>query len=129
MPYKDKEKKKEWGRKYRQINKKKIDEHRKNNKDSHKLYMKEYRKTDVGKKKETLNGWNKLGIIFDNKEETEFYYEIYIKSTNCSWCGKEYKNSKCRHLDHHHLCGRPRAIICGSCNIKDIVPCVLCLNS
>ena len=87
--------------------------------------MKEYRKSETGKKHQTITRWKEQGIIFD-KEEADFYYENYIKSTNCNWCNKEYKNSKDRHLDHHHLCGRPRAIICHSCNRKDLVPCVVC---
>ena len=133
MPLKDKEKQKEWSKQYYLKNKEKIDKNNKEwklkNKDKHKEYDKAYRKTETGKKNKIIIRWKEQGIIFDNQEEADFYYENYIKSTKCNWCDKEYEKSINRHLDHHHLCGRPRAIICRSCNLKDIVPCVLCLNS
>ncbi len=137
MPYKDKEKQKQNRKEYYLKNKEKLAKQNKEwalkNKDKHKLYQneyqKEYRKTDYGKKKITILGWKARGMVFDNKEEAEFYYQNWIKSTNCNWCDKKYKSSQGRALDHCHDCGRPRAIICNSCNEKDIVPCVLCLNS
>ena len=130
----DKERMKEYNKEYRQNNKEKIKIKRKEwdlkNKDKIKIKQKEYRKnyckTETGKKRKTINGWKSQGMIFDNKEEAEFYYENYIKSTNCNWCDKKYKSSQDRALDHCHDCGRPRAIICNRCNFKDLVPCVVC---
>jgi len=128
-----KEQKKIIDERYYQKNKEKLKikqkEYNETNKEKVKEYQKEYSKSDVGKKIKAFSSWKKQGIKFDNQEEVEFYYENYIKSTNCNWCGKEYKSSQDRHLDHCHDCGRPRAIICFCCNMKDLVPCVLCLNS
>lgn len=150
MPYS--EQKKEWSKQYYLKNKEKIAkqnkewalknkdkvaESKKKTKQKYKEqyakydseYKKEYLKTETGKKNRTITNWKSRGIVFDNKEEAEFYYETYFKSTNCNWCDKKYKSSQDRALDHCWDCGRPRAIICNSCNRYDLVPCVLCLNS
>ena len=73
-------------------------------------------------------GWiNDAKIKFVDRNEAKFYYNSYINTHRCTWCDKEFKNSSDRCMDHCHTCGLPRAIICRSCNTKDLVPCVSCL--
>ena len=126
-----KEKLKESVKKYRDANKERIKEYHKEwtltNKEKLKEYKKEYDQTEVGKKVGTISTWKKRKIFFKDKEESEFYYETYINTHNCSWCDIKFINSKDRCLDHCHLCGLPRAIICRQCNLKDLVPCFMCL--
>ena len=65
-------------------------------------------------KKDCKYNWIKYKIDFDG--EFEEWYERYINSTNCEKCGKEYKNSRDRQLDHDHETGEPRNILCRECN-------------
>tara|TARA_R110000772_G_scaffold206190_1_gene316826 strand:- start:55 stop:489 length:435 start_codon:yes stop_codon:yes gene_type:complete len=143
MPYKDKEKKKLMDKKYREANKEKIKEQQKEyyieNKQKLKEYQKEYniknedkikdyRKSPNRNKTEKISEWTtKFKIKFADRNEAEFYYETYINTHRCTWCDKMFKDSKDRCMDHCHTCGLPRAIICKSCNNKDLVPCVNCL--
>jgi len=124
----NKDKIKEKQKEYRLTNKDKMKEYRLTNKEKIKEYTKEYNQTETGKKTRTISVWkNKCKILFKDKQEEEFYYNTYINTHRCTWCDVDFKNSKDRHLDHCHTCGLPRAIICTSCNIKDLVPCVNCL--
>ena len=147
MPYKDKEKQKEHNKKYYLENKdkykEKLKEYYKNNiesikerkkeysetnKEKIKEKQKEYIKTETGKKNSIINNWiHTHKIKFADRNEAEFYYNSYINTHRCTWCDKMFKDSKERCMDHCHTCGLPRAIICRSCNNKDLVPCVNCL--
>ena len=142
-----KEKKKEYNKKYNIENKEKMKEYREAHKDKikeyskkyrlenkekakeyHKEYSKKYNKTETGKKNITISAWiQTFKIKFVDRNEAEFYYNSYINTHRCTWCDKMFKDSSDRHLDHCHTCGLPRAIICRSCNTKDLVPCVSCL--
>jgi len=124
----NKEKIKEYLKEYRLANKEKRKEYRLTNKDKLKEQTKEYNQSVGGKKANIISGWKtKHKILFKDKEEAEFYYETYINTHNCSWCDIKFINSKDRCFDHCHTCGVPRAIICRSCNVKDLVPCSMCL--
>jgi len=115
----NKEKINERNKKYREANKEKRNE---------KGYDKKYRETEKGKKRGIISSWIKMcKIKFDDRTQAEFYYNSYINTHRCTWCDKDFKDSKDRCMDHCHTCGLPRAIICRSCNNKDIVPCVNCL--
>ena len=61
----------------------------------------------------TLKNWKKRGVIHDNFDEL---YEKYINTFNCEHCGKEFLNTKERHLDHNHETGLFRKIVCSRCN-------------
>ena len=127
---KNKEKVKEYEKEYREANKDKEHErhkkYREANKDKEHERHKKYRETN--KKNIIINSWLNISKIkFADRNEAEFYYETYINTHRCTWCDKMFENSKERCMDHCHNCGLPRAIICRSCNNKDLVPCVNCL--
>ena len=128
----NKEKIKEYDTKYYIENKEKIKERCKEyyieNKEKIKEHKKKYNKTEIGKKTKTISKWiNIFKIKFDDRTQAEYYYNSYINTHSCNWCNKDFKDSLDRCMDHCHTCGLPRAIICRSCNNKDIVPCVNCL--
>ena len=84
-------------------------------KEKQRWYIKAYRFTD----KYFAYNFNKNGIkILENT------ISDYKKATNCEFCGVEFneygerkmKNKKC--LDHDHLSGYPRNIICHPCNMS-----------
>jgi hypothetical protein len=62
----------------------------------------------------------KYGIIFDGLSNK--IYDVYIHASNCDRCGKKFKDSKDRQLDHDHLITdkfNVRGILCISCNVKN----------
>ena len=71
---------------------------------------------DTKKKRDKISCWKHRGVIYD--EFDELYY-VYLRTINCSHCGKEFKNSRDRHLDHGHETGLFREIVCCKCNAND----------
>ena len=54
-------------------------------------------------------------------EDFDSLYEIYIHTHNCEYCENPFKNTQDRHLDHNHETGEIRAILCRSCNRRDVL--------
>jgi len=73
-------------------------------------------------KSDTICNWVYNGLILTSKEEGNEIYDRCINSTHCEKCGKEYKNTRDRHMDHSHdihdKYGYFRNVLCRSCNIK-----------
>ena len=61
--------------------------------------------------------WKRYGIIFQDEEHFDYIYNIYIRETNCDLCNKLFITSRDRQLDHCHLMGDPRNIVCCHCNL------------
>ena len=65
---------------------------------------------------DTIYNWKKRGVKGDYKK----LYDIYINTTNCDICkvklisGIRGNNKKC--LDHDHITGEFRNILCNTCN-------------
>ena len=131
MPLKNLEARKEYNKKYRINNKEHLREKAKeynianreriNNQQreyysNNKEYYKEYNKSEKGK----ISDWKSRGLISDNYE---LIYERYTNSKNCEECNCEYSNRgdgvgrfKC--MDHCHITGKFRNILCNTCNLR-----------
>jgi len=57
--------------------------------------------------------WKSYGLIMDNFEEI---YNNYIYATHCQLCNKEFTNTRDRQMEHCHVTGQFRNIVCRSCN-------------
>jgi len=118
-----KEQRKEYKKEYYENNKDKIKEYYENNKDKileqASKRGKEYYNSDVGYKTKRIYAWKGRGVICDDFESL---YEYYINCNNCEECNIELVkgdigvNKKC--LDHDHLTGKFRNVLCCSCNVK-----------
>ena len=73
-------------------------------------------------KSDTLYHWKRRGLIITSQEEFEYIYWRRENSTHCEKCGKKYKSTQDRNMDHEHLIhdkyGAFRNILCTSCNLK-----------
>tara|TARA_R110000803_G_C11808957_1_gene300399 strand:- start:18 stop:575 length:558 start_codon:yes stop_codon:yes gene_type:complete len=67
-------------------------------------------------KRNKIGVWKSRCVIYENFDEL---YDTYMNTMNCSYCNKEFKNSRNRHLDHCHKTGEFRAIVCRCCNTHD----------
>tara|TARA_R110002126_G_C10066727_1_gene462224 strand:- start:38 stop:439 length:402 start_codon:yes stop_codon:yes gene_type:complete len=130
MPYKDKEKKKEYDRLYRLNNKEKVKQIKKEwteqNKEKVKGYELKYSQSEHGIKNKTIKRWISRGILcFD----FDLLYDIFLKTTHCEYCNVELTTglprtltTKC--LDHNHSINdrfNVRAVLCNWCNINDVL--------
>ncbi len=122
------EKRKAYKRALYQKNKEKILQKNKISRERNREYFENYNKKrneeykTKGKMYERAikRGWKDAGIIFFDST-----FENYKNAERCEFCNCEFskiggrttKNKKC--LDHDHLCGYARFIICFSCNIKN----------
>jgi len=133
MPH-TKEQKKEWYKKnkekileqkkeYYENNKEAIaeygKEYRENNKDKKAEYDKKYKQSEAGKKSSRICNWINSGVICDDFDSL---YEYYLNVEFCEECnvelveGKFGSNKKC--LDHDHVTGEFRNVLCQRCNVK-----------
>ena len=91
-------------------------EYRDNNKEWISEKNKEYNKTPKGLKVNSISRWKSRGVIH---EDFDKLYELYINTDECMVCHNPFKNSKDRHLDHSHITGEYRNVLCQSCNSMD----------
>jgi len=72
---------------------------------------------ELYKKHKTITIWNwkKNGLVETNEMILEIY-EGSIRTSNCELCGNPFKNLKDRQMDHDHLTGKFRNIVCQNCN-------------
>tara|TARA_R110000796_G_scaffold5_5_gene40 strand:+ start:6586 stop:6993 length:408 start_codon:yes stop_codon:yes gene_type:complete len=117
---KKQEKIKQYQKEYREKNKLKQklyhQEYLKNNNQKLNAYRSEYNKTESGKKYQRIQTWKKRGIIC---EDWDILYDRFINCNKCEKCDNDLVsgNSKYgRTLDHDHLTGNIRNILCRSCN-------------
>ena len=132
----NKDKVKEYQKNYDMLNRDKINERQKQyyKKDPEKFAkrnaewaknnpekVKAYQESSLYEKKSKIARWKHQGIITNDYNNV---YEVYINTTNCDYCNKEFKNSLDRHLDHDHNINDSnniRGILCRVCNTSDVL--------
>ena len=79
-------------------------------------YKKWYNKTPQGKRTEKLSKWKRTGTIGDLKG---FYDDRYLPAVKCEVCKNKFKNISDKNMDHDHITGEIRFVLCRSCNCHD----------
>ena len=64
----------------------------------------------------TIYNWKRRGLVYHDYDEL---YQTYINTMECEHCLTEFKSTKDRHLDHCHITGQFRKIVCHKCNVND----------
>ena len=108
----NKEKKAESDRKYREDNKEKVAETRR-----------QYRQTPEGRKANRIGMWKHTGLVDSDNDNYESIYNHYINTQKCENCDVELTEDKkttstTRCLDHSHITGLFRNILCCACNTR-----------
>jgi len=65
------------------------------------------------KKSKKISEWKRRGLICQNYDQV---YQLYLDSTQCDTCGCKYTNKNVKCMDHCHIKGAFRAIVCNICN-------------
>ena len=125
----NKEKILERDKQHYEANKEKILEQKKQHYEANKEkileYNRQYHQTPVGRKSHRIKDWKRQGIKLPDEypDWDIFYEEEYMKATKCEEClvelteGKRITSTtKC--LDHCHITGEFRNILCQRCNSK-----------
>ena len=98
-------------------------EYYENNREKILLQKKEYRESEKGKMNTKISNWkqkpkNGYGLICENRDEYEYIYDRWLNSERCEECNKEYTEDNIKNMDHCHLTGLFRNILCHICNVK-----------
>ena len=110
---------------YRETQKEKIvlqnKKYRDDNKEKIKEKKKAYSITPEGIKNKVKDSWKRQNITFGNTTPSGYYDNVFLPTTRCHSCNKEFNNKRDKCLDHIHLplfCN-VRGVICCSCNYND----------
>ena len=87
-----------------------------NNLDKERIRSKKYRESESGSKIEKIKGWKQRGLI-DNYDKVYQRYEYTLFCDECR-CDLDQCEKSVKSMDHDHITGLFRNILCRSCNIK-----------
>ena len=85
-------------------------------------YMKKYRQSANGRKRQTKAYWRSHGLNFGKNDYMfDIVYSDYLNQTHCECCGKPFASDQEKCLDHDHSdfmkdVYNIRGIICAGCN-------------
>lgn len=85
------------------------------NKDKIRQREKQYYKSDNGNRRKLTNRWKQRGI----KGDLDELYDIREKAIICWACFKPFGEGEKKCLDHDHVTGEFRAVLCYACNTHD----------
>ncbi len=93
--------------------------YRTNNPETCKKCTDNYKLTENGKKNGKIRSWKSIGLL----DEYEIIYDRYINTNNCDFCDvlltvDRYNKKTTKCMDHCHITGLFRNILCNSCNAK-----------
>ena len=85
----------------------------------HREYLREWRQTKTGRKSTTTSNWKQRGV----KGDLNKIYDIWKETQFCDKCKVELDTEdkgsrKC--MDHCHVTGEFRAILCNRCNVSQL---------
>lgn len=88
--------------------------------EKHNARNRKYSRTPKGRKSYTKKNWKNRGL---NMDTFYYVYPIFLNATNCERCGVEFednngRNQKC--MDHCHITGIFRNVVCRNCNVNVI---------
>lgn len=87
-------------------------------------YQNDYRRTYEGLKKHMIDKWKRRGVVATHYYTLDELFDAWLWCPECENCGVELApvgtprccDSRC--LDHCHITGVFRNILCHSCNTK-----------
>jgi hypothetical protein len=81
-----------------------------------------YKKTYKGIKSNRMSRWKAKGLILEKGQTYEDIWNIVESVDLCMCCGGEFGSSglaqKC--MDHSHITGFFRSVLCGRCNLFNL---------
>ena len=86
-------------------------------------WNKKYNLSEKGYKTRMKAKWKSRGIKIDN---FDYLWEQYTTQTNCELCNIEFKNRADKQLDHDHESGEVRYILCIRCNVHEVDKKIIC---
>ena len=86
---------------------------------------KEWYKTESGIKSNRISTWKSYKGMSSQDHNWDEIYITYVSTDLCDYCDVELvegnygSNKKC--LDHHHITGEIRGILCHTCNLNEVL--------